>query len=123
MSITQSSIATTQSSEAVSIDTTYAAKQLPDAIFVTTGGATDRVITLPKIGSAFAPIGCRVTITKQDGGTAKLVTITPNALDSIASAGAGVANTTFLPNSKVNQVTLQAVDATNWSVQMLSHAP
>lgn len=83
----------------------------------TNGGATC-VMTLPKCGSPFFPLGKRITIRKSST-VAFSVSVTPNAADAITKSAAaaypnveaiGVANTSSLPASVPNDVTFEATN-------------
>lgn len=84
----------------------------------TGAGVADVALQLPKIGTAYAPVGLRTTIVKASNAT-HAVAITPNALDAVTSGApgafpdfnaAGVANNSALPASTPGSITLEATD-------------
>lgn len=91
-----------------------------------TGANQDTALLLPKIGTAYAPVGKRVTIRKPSN-VAQLVALTPDGKDAISAAAgaaypsfgvAGASNKTALPASAANSVTIEATDmAITGSVQ------
>lgn len=94
------------------LSTSFAGAYLPDLIPVNTASGV-KIITLPLIGTGFAPIGKRVTIRK-NGQDVNGVTITPAAGDGIS--GVLGANTTLLPGGVKGSVTLQATGLNAWEV-------
>ncbi len=102
--------------------TSFASRFLPDTIIFVTG-ALDKTLTLPKIGSPFAPVGIRVKITKRDPlGNGKVI-IQPNAADSIDAATAGTPNALLLPALKMNACELEATASNDWDIVTVSYAP
>jgi len=81
----------------------------------TGAGIGDVPLLLPKIGTAYAPVGLRITIVKPSDAT-HAVAITPAAPDEVSSGtpGAfpnfGVANNSALPSGQPGSVTLEATD-------------
>lgn len=92
---------------------------LRDAVIVDdTGAAADVPLQLPKIGTAYAPVGLRTTIVKASN-EAFAVALTPDPLDAISSGtpgafpgfdAAGVVNSSALPAGVPSSVTLEATD-------------
>lgn len=92
----------------------------------TGAGVADVPLQLPKIGTAYAPVGLRITIVKPSDAT-HAVAITPATLDAVTSntpaafpdfGAAGAANTAALPSSIPGSVTLEATNmALTGSVQ------
>jgi len=81
-------------------------------------GVGDFPLLLPKIGTAYAPVGLRITVVKASNAT-HAVAITPAALDAVSSGtpgafpdfGApGIANSSALSTSQPGSVTLEATD-------------
>ncbi len=91
----------------------FSLRDLPDLILVS-NGTTAATIQLPKIGSQFAPVGKRFSIRKQNAGATSAVTIARFTGDTINGAAAD--NTTALPTTAKNDVTLQATSLTNWDI-------
>lgn len=92
---------------------------LRDTVIVDdTGGTTDCVLKIPKIGTTYAPVGLRVTI-KKPSNVAHAIAITPDGLDAITSGlsvaypgfgAVGFANSLALPAGAPNAVTIEATD-------------
>lgn len=90
-----------------------------DTIVVDDTGAVANVpLLLPKIGTAYAPLGKRIAIVKASN-VAHAVAITPAALDAVSSGtpgafpdfgAAGAANSAALPASQPGSITLEATD-------------
>lgn len=104
-----------QVANAINLTKTY----LRDTVILDdTGASADVAVTLPKIGTAYAPVGLRSTF-KKSSNVAHALSLDPDALDGISAAGsaafpsmgaAGVANAALLPPSVVNSVTLEATN-------------
>lgn len=84
----------------------------------TGAGVANVPLLLPKIGTAYAPVGFRTTIVKPSNAT-HAVAITPAPLDAVTSGAAGAfpdfgaagaANTSALPANEPGSVTLEATD-------------
>lgn len=84
----------------------------------TGAGVADVALQLPKIGTAYAPVGLRTTVVKASNAT-HAVAITPNALDAVSSGApgafpdfgaAGAANRNALLAGQPGSVTLEATD-------------
>lgn len=104
-----------QVANAIDLTKTY----LRDTVILDdTGAGANVVVSLPKIGTAYAPIGKRSTF-KKSSNVAFAISLDPDALDGLQSAAAsafpgigaaGVANSVLLPPSVPNTVTLEATN-------------
>lgn len=84
----------------------------------TGAGTADVPLQLPKIGTAYAPVGFRATIVKPSNAT-HAVAVTPDPLDAVTSNTpaafpdfgiAGVANAAALPSGIPSAVTIEATN-------------
>lgn len=104
-----------QVANAINLTKTY----LRDTVILDDTGANGTVVaTLPKIGTAYAPVGLRSTF-KKSSNVNFAISLAPVAPDGISTPGssafpsmgaAGVANAALLPPSVVNSVTLEATN-------------
>lgn len=92
--------------------------RLRDTVILDDTGATlDVVVSLPKIGTAFAPIGLRSTFKKMSN-VAHAISLDPALIDGLQQGSAafpgigaaGVASNAMLPPSVPNSVTLEATN-------------
>lgn len=116
------------SSPPVTFQRTYVSLASPDLskVYVrdtvvvddTGAGIADLPLQLPKIGTAYAPVGKRITIVKPSNAT-HAVAIIPATLDAVSSGtpaafpdfgGVGAANNTALPAGTPASVMLEATD-------------
>lgn len=105
----------TQVGNAIDLSKTY----IRDTVVLNDTGATGTVIvSLPKIGTAYAPLGKRSTF-KKSSDVAQAISLVPVAPDGLSApstsafpsmGGGGSANAALLPPSVANAVTLEATD-------------